>query len=69
MKSGWDMQISTNSTQPKARRLTDSETKTVIIDERTNTMYIEGLGEVEEVGQLNLESFIEKAMSLPSFWR
>lgn len=69
MKSGWDMQTSKNNTQPKAHRLTNSETETVIIDKGTNTIYIKGLGEVKEVGQLNLEGFIEKAMSLPSFWR
>jgi hypothetical protein len=41
--------------------------KVIIVDEKT--VIVEGIGKATDVGTLDMEKFIDVAMSLPSFWR
>lgn len=43
--------------------------RVILVDEKTKTVYVEGKGKATSTGKLNIEGFIDKAMSLPSFWR
>jgi hypothetical protein len=38
-----------------------------IVDEKT--VILKGIGKATEVGELDIQKFIEIAMGLPSFWR
>ncbi|WP_163528806.1 hypothetical protein [Halobacillus ihumii] len=44
-----------------------NEDNVVIVDDKT--VIIEGIGKATDVGELDVEKFIEVAMGLPSFWR
>lgn len=52
-------------TEGKTKWRTDKDVD--VIDE--NTIYIKGVGTVSQVGELDVEKFIEVVMSVPSFWR
>ncbi|WLR56514.1 hypothetical protein LC048_06305 [Mesobacillus subterraneus] len=43
------------------------ENEIVIVDDKT--VEVKGIGKAEDVGELDMDKFIEVAMGLPSFWR
>jgi hypothetical protein len=45
----------------------NNEKEIIIVDEKT--VIVEGIGKATGVGELDMEKFIDVAMSLPSFWR
>lgn len=47
----------------------EGKSKITILDAKTKTVYVKGKGKVTSTGTFNIEGFIDKAMSLPSFWR
>ncbi|WP_368974941.1 hypothetical protein NST61_18440 [Caldifermentibacillus hisashii] len=46
---------------------TKKEAKVIVVNDKT--IIVEEIGKATDVGKLDMEKFIEVAMSLPSFWK